>query len=259
MTFYRLALLGDPVDHSRSPEIHGAMLELAGLVGEYVAIAADARALAEAVQGVREGLWHGLNVTMPLKSAAAGLCDGLTEQAASGGSVNTIGLVDGRVRGHSTDGDAFAELAGSDRFEAGAPILLLGGGGSASAALAALAGRREMYVSTRRREQAEVLASRFGVSVAPWATPVAGALVINATPLGMHGEHLPERVLQTAVGLIDLPYGTEATAAAREAASNGLPMADGHEFLVRQAMASFSSWTGVGVAFDDLLAKLRKA
>jgi shikimate dehydrogenase len=259
MTFYRLALLGDPVDHSRSPEIQRALLDLAGLEGDYVVIKADQSALADAVEGVRLGHWHGLNITMPLKGAAAAICDELTDQAASGGSVNTIGLVEGRVWGHSTDGDAFLTLANSDRFEPNAPILLLGGGGSASAALAALAASREIYVSTRRPDRAEQLAMRFGAAATRWGTPVAGALVINATPVGMHDEHLPEGVLGTAAGLIDLPYGPTGTAAVAEALSRGIPVADGHEFLMRQAMASFTSWTGVGVAFDDLLARLRKA
>lgn len=65
MTLYRFAVLGDPVDHSRSPTLHEAMLELAGLEGSYEKVRADRNVLSDTVAGLRTGDWHGLNVTMP--------------------------------------------------------------------------------------------------------------------------------------------------------------------------------------------------
>ena len=258
MTHYRLALLGDPVDHSRSPEIQRVMLDIAGLAGEYTLIRADERVLEATIQGLRSGHWQGLNVTMPLKPAAARLADLLTPAASAGQSVNTLTLDSGSVLGHSTDADAFADLVASDRFPSDAPLLVLGGGGSATAALAALGQSREIHVATRRPESAAALVARFGGQAVAWGDLVAGAILVNCTPIGMHGENLPVGVLDAAAGLIDLPYGPEETPAVTQSRALGISVAEGHEFLVRQAIASFALWTGVDLPFALVTERLRK-
>jgi shikimate 5-dehydrogenase len=113
------------------------------------------------------------------------------------------------------------------------------------------------YVASRRSVSAEELTTRLGGEVVTWGTAVAGALVINATPLGMTGEELPEGVLETASGLIDLPYASEPTPAIDLADRHGIPRADGHEFLLRQAMASFHLWTGARVDYGAVKTALR--
>lgn len=258
VTYYRLALLGDPVDHSRSPEIQGAMLDVAGLDGEYKVIRADEQVLQDTVQALRSGDWQGLNVTMPLKGAAARAADRLTPQASTGESVNTLTIDSGEVLGHSTDADAFVQLVSSDRFPPDAPLLVLGAGGSAAAALAALGASHVIYMAARRPVSAETLIGRFGGQAVAWGTPVPGAILINCTPLGMHGESLPGPVLDAAVGLIDLPYGPEDTPAIVQSRASGIAAADGHEFLLRQAIASFAMWTGVDLPLASVAERLRK-
>ncbi|MFP3882290.1 MAG: shikimate dehydrogenase family protein [Actinomycetota bacterium] len=258
MTFYRFAVLGSPVKHSRSPELHAAMLESAGLDGEYLAIEADDRTLAGAVVGLREGRWHGLNITMPLKREAAKLADSLAERAARAGSVNTLSLRDGMVHGDTTDSVAFSEILDTSRFREGTTALILGAGGAAAAALTAIPPRMNVYLAARRTDRAAVLVRRMGGEAVSWGTPVAGAIVINTTPLGMHGESLPEGVLKTGSGLIDLPYGRAKTPAVVAAEQTGIPYADGHEFLLRQAIASFASWTGESIELSELQQALRK-
>lgn len=252
-------MLGSPVQHSRSPELHTALLEIAGLDGEYLAIEADARVLAEAVAGLREGRWHGLNITMPLKRDAARMADSLTERAARSGSVNTLSLRDSVVHGDTTDSVAFSELLGTSRFRKCTTTLVLGAGGAAAAALTAMPPGMNVYLAARRSVQAAALADRLGGEAVSWGAAVAGALVINTTPLGMGGESLPEGVLETAAGLVDLPYGPAKTPAVVSAEQTGIPYADGHEFLLRQAIASFASWTGEHIELDALQQALRKA
>jgi shikimate dehydrogenase len=256
---YRFAVLGDPVEHSRSPAIHTTMLEMSGLRGEYLRIRADSRILAATLDELRTGRWDGLNVTMPLKSAAAELADTLSPQAERSRSVNTLALRQDHVDGHSTDSTTFLSLVMGERFAALASILVLGSGGSAAAALASLAPHRHVYVAGRRRDQAEMLARRLGGHVVSWGAGVAGALVINTTPLGMAGERLPEGILESAAGLIDLPYRDQPTPAILEADRVDIPWVDGHEFLIRQAIESFEIWTGLHVDFAALEAGLRKA
>lgn len=258
MAPYRFAVLGDPIEHSKSPVLHAAMLELAGLDGDYSRVRADAAVLAEAVADLRRGEWDGLNVTMPLKSEAARRADSLAPDALSSGSVNTLVRSGDEVIGHSTDHAAFRELLASDRFRTLETTLVLGSGGSAAAAMSAIPRHHNSYVSARSPERAEQAGARHGAAVVAWGAAVAGALIINATPLGMGGETLPEGVLRAAAGLIDLPYATGQTPAVETATALGLPVADGHEFLLRQAMHSFRLWTGVDIDFDALSDVIRK-
>jgi len=255
--YYRLAVLGDPVKHSRSPQLHETMLEVAGLAGEYHRIRADEDVLSTTVDELRRGHWDGLNVTMPLKEAAARIADSLSPTAEKSGSVNTLIRNDSRIDGDSTDSSTFRELFRSGRFADSTSVLILGAGGSAAAALASMEDVSNLYVAARRTPAAEGLTTRLGGEVVSWGTGVAGALVINTTPLGMSGEELPIGIIEVASGVVDLPYGPSPTPAVEAARRLSLPYCDGHEFLLRQAMASFRLWTGVDTEYETVVAALR--
>ncbi|HEU4894326.1 MAG TPA: hypothetical protein VFT85_00690 [Acidimicrobiia bacterium] len=254
---YRFAVLGDPVEHSRSPQLHGAMLDIAGLEGTYEKVRADESVLATAVEGLRKGEWDGLNITMPLKAEAARLADTLSATAARSGSVNTLLRAGEQISGESTDSVAFNEILQLPRFDERTSVLVLGTGGSAAAALAALGDEPNVYVSGRNEGKVEGLSSRLGGDPVGWGSAVAGALVINATSLGMGDETLPTGVLELASGLVDLPYGAQETPAVTSAKALGLALVDGHEFLLRQALASFALWTGVSLSLETLSTRLR--
>ncbi|MGH8946775.1 MAG: shikimate dehydrogenase family protein [Acidimicrobiia bacterium] len=241
----RFVLLGDPVDHSLSPIMHRRALTDSGLDGAYQTIRADADRLQDEIEGLRRGETHGLNVTMPLKEEAARLCDRLTPEAEKSGSVNSLRLEDGLVVGHSTDVVAFRTVLA--RW-APRPLHLLGAGGSARAALAAVGEDTTVYVSSRRGEAAASLALRLeSATHLTWGLATPGAVVVNATPLGMSGEPLPDGLIEVASGLIDLPYGKKTTPAVSAARDLGIPVVDGIEFLAIQAAAVFNWWTGESV------------
>jgi shikimate dehydrogenase len=170
------------------------------------------------------------------------------------GSVNTLRFRDGLVEGHSTDAAAAKTLVDGVRFDPVAPILILGAGGAAAAVLIALEGRA-VYLAARRDDLANQLAARAGyeVRVVPFGSPIPGAIVVNATPLGMKGESLPSGVVDIASGLIDLAYGPLDPPATVEARRIGLPLVDGVEFLARQAGESFSWWTGKAAPLEVML------
>lgn len=252
---YRLALVGEPVEHSLSPLIHNAALEMSGLEGEYIAITGGIADLERLIADLAAGGLHGLNVTMPLKLEALGRCGTLTAEAASSSSVNTLRVSDGVVEGHSTDVVAFRRIF-QDLADAG-PLLILGGGGSAAAALAAWPGPRAQ-VSTRDPARSLALGGKQVTSVT-WGQGVPGALVVNATPVGMAGETLPLAVLEAAAGLVDLPYGKSQTPAIRYMRSGATPAIDGIRFLATQAAAAFEWWTGVPVDSGRLESVARNA
>jgi shikimate dehydrogenase len=249
VTGLRLAVLGDPVEHSLSPLMQRDAMEQAGLRGRYETVRADRSKLVAELEGLRRGERDGVNVTMPLKQVAAGLCDSLSPEAERSLSVNTIKAVGGRIVGHSTD---VVAVAGILSRWGKSPVLILGAGGSARAALAA-SDRRPVYLAARRREAALQLASMGDCAAAiPWGTAVAGAIVVNATPLGMGGETLPSGIVASAAGLVDLPYATAKTPAVAEARRLGIQVVDGIEFLANQAAASFTWWTGESVDSDRM-------
>ena len=237
----RLALLGDPVAHSRSPAIHAAALAAAGLVGSYEARAVDAAGFADALDDLLGGGLDGANVTMPHKRRAFAACSAVSADARQAGAVNTMGRAAGGVAGWNTDVDALRVALAS---MPAAPLLVLGAGAAAAAALVA-AGDRQVRLAARRSAAAETLAGTVGAATAvPWGQGFVGSIVVNATPLGMAGESLPPAALAGCAGLIDFAYGDHPTPAVVSVGGRGLPVVDGLEMLVSQAAASFTIWTG---------------
>jgi len=241
----RLVLLGDPVVHSRSPAIHRAALVAVGIEGGYEARRVDEAGVYRACAEIRAGALAGANVTMPHKRAAAAAADRLDPAAAACGAVNTLAGDAGEAWGHNTDVGGL-RLAGEwAGIPPGGMVLVLGGGGAAAAALVAFAGL-PLFIATRRPGAGGALAAARGIRATEvaWEQPVPRALLVNATTLGMQGEPLPPGLVEEAGGLIDLPYGEQATPAVRQAGARGLPVADGLEVLVAQAALSFRIWTG---------------
>jgi shikimate dehydrogenase len=242
----RLVLLGDPVEHSLSPSIFRAAFAAAGIPGSYEAHRVDAAGLAAAIAEIKAGDLDGANVTMPHKRLAAQRCSDLDQDAARSGAVNTLAHRTGGLRGWNTDVRALRDAL--DGMPDG-PLLVLGAGGAAAAAIVA-GGGRERMVAARRPDAARDLSA--AAVVGEWGRPVEGAIVVNATPLGMRGEALPERVLGAAAGLIDLAYGSTATRAVTAMRERGAPVVDGIDVLVAQAAASFTIWTGVTAPIEAM-------
>ncbi len=244
------ALAGQPIAHSRSPRMHHAALEASGLSGKYTLVEGDEDVFRTLVDRLRQGDLDGLNVTMPHKGIAYRTCDRLTSEASSSGSVNTMKIEDGLLWGHSSDVTAF-RLAFAD-MDPDLPVVVLGSGGSAVAAVAA--SHRPVSVWARNPERLAQLVDRFPDKASILEGPFARAVVVNCTPLGMSGEHLPEGITRTIGGLIDLPYHDEETPVVLRARETGVPYWDGIRFLGTQAAESFLWWTGVRIEASALVA-----
>lgn len=213
-----VGLIGDPVEHSRSPAMQNAAFAARGLDWAYLPLPVEAGRVEDAVRGLVALGFAGANVTAPHKEEAARLVGAGLE------SVNVLVVRDGRVEGHSTDA---AVLAG---LPAERPVIL-GSGGSAAAFRAALP---EARVFARRGE---------------WPPDVAGAdLVVHAT------SERDEALCALSEGqtLVDLPYPETATGrAAREA---GATVVSGLDVLVAQGAAAFELWTGMPAPFEVMRA-----
>jgi len=249
----RLVVLGDPVAHSRSPAIHTAAFAATGIDGTYLARRVGSGGLKLALDEIRDGRLDGANITMPHKAAAATAAEITDDVVTITGAANTLRASESRpgmIEATNTDVGGLRNAADAAGIPPGAPVLVLGGGGAAAAASVAFGGRR-LVVSTRSGAVRPA-------AMLPWGTGWPGAVVVNATPLGMGGESLPEGVLKEATGFIDMAYGDDPTPAFLQAVQMGIPAADGLDVLVSQAAESFTWWTGLAAPLDAMAFAARR-
>jgi shikimate dehydrogenase len=250
----RLVLLGHPVSHSLSPRFQNAALHAAGISLRYEALDVAPEALAATLAELSHQRASG-NVTIPHKEAVAALCVRRSPLAERCGAVNTFWHEDGALVGDHTDVggvDAIAHALLGQRRDA-ARVALLGAGGSAAAVVAAVErwGSASVRVYSRTMDRARALASRFGAMVEVVSDVDAAldgaALVVNATPIGLHDDDLPVAVerIPDGAAVFDLVYRAGETAWVRAARNAGHRAADGEGMLVEQGALSFERWFGI--------------
>ena len=268
---YSFGLLGYPLGHSLSPQIHAAALRTLGLQGIYHLYPVEhEKDLPELINQLRQGAVQGLNVTIPYKRSVIDFMDVLTPTARSIGAINTISFQENQLIGENTDAGGFlADLRRLGWFSEGDQLrqaLILGAGGSARAIAYALYQQGwRLTIAARRIEQAGVL----GESIAElipgrdeqslveyikldWTAlsnfEHVPDLIVNTTPVGMSPQENAnpwphDLALPSEAAVYDLVYNpveTEFTRAAKEA---GLSAASGIGMLVEQAALSFEIWT----------------
>jgi len=264
----RLAVLGHPVAHSRSPAMHNAALDALGMAGEwrYEAIDVAPEGFEERVRAMPGEGFVGANVTVPHKEAALRLADTASPVADAIGAANTLGFEAGAVQADNTDaGGLIRALPGRVR---GRRALVLGAGGAARAAIWALAAEHAVVdvvdVWNRTSSRAEEVALQLGG--APIEAPRLSSygLVVNATSVGLHGENPFEELLPLAEGrldseqvVVDLVYGDKPTRLIEAAEAAGAHTVDGIEVLVQQGALSFEIWTGRKPPLDTMRSAAR--
>lgn len=247
-----------------SPQIHNAAFAAAGVDAVYLAFDVVPGNVGAAVAAAEATRWLGANVTVPHKRAVYQAVPRRTAAADACGAANTI-YWDGDVLAvDNTDVEGLQWVLRDDvALGAGAAAVVLGAGGAARAAAVALGrnGARIEVVARRPDAAAEVeaIAVAAGAEVAP---PVAHPrLVINATPLGLHGERLPDRFMRLGEGqtALDMVYGPGDTPFLAAARAGGAQALDGRGMLVGQAAASFERWTGIAAPRGVMLAAVQTA
>lgn len=273
MTTLRAGVIGWPVEHSKSPRLHGYWLRQHGVDGDYTHVPAPPETFAETVARLRAKGWRGANVTIPHKEAALALADRTTDRARAIGAANTLVFSAEGIEADNTDAFGFtenlAQSAGAAWRRDGVAVVL-GAGGAARAAVWALldAGAAEVRIVNRTLARAEALAADLGPGVAPheW-TDIAAALkgahlVANTTSLGMKGQPPLEIDLSpTAPGAVatDAVYTPLDTPFLQTAAAAGLTTVDGLGMLLHQARPGFQAWFGPAPQVDADLRALMLA
>ena len=253
-------VIGDPVDHSLSPVIHGFWLEALGIEGSY-----DRRRVTRAelpayiAEKRTDPNWRGSNVTMPLKLDAVALADAAADWAVAAGAANVLMMRDEHLVAANTDVGAIATLLSqlhAAKARTGS-ITLLGNGGAARAALVALklVGISAVRIQARDLAEATKLAVEFGLDVgpAPLTAPIASDGLINATPLGMAGRDCLNCDLHRMPAggwVFDMVYDPVETPLLKAARDRGLAVVTGLDMLVEQAAASFKLFFDRGAPRD---------
>ena len=247
-------VIGDPVEHSLSPGIHGFWIEALKLEASYGRRKVSRAELPSYIAAKRSDPdWRGSNVTMPLKLDAVALADGAADWAVAAGAANVLMMRDDKLVAANTDVGAIATLL-SRLNQAKArmgSVILLGNGGAARAALVALklVGITNVRIQARDLSEATKLAVEFGLEVEPelFTAPIVSDGLINATPLGMAGrdclncdlDRMPDQGW-----VFDMVYDPDETPLIAAARARGLHCVEGLEMLVEQAATSFKLFFG---------------
>lgn len=269
----RYAVFGNPIAHSKSPQIHARFAGQTGQTLTYTAEHIEEDDFEVAVERFLQGDGKGLNITVPFKERAWALAQWRSERAELAGAVNTLyRLEDGRIAGDNTDGVGLVhDLADNNRVTlSGARVLVLGAGGAVRGVLQPLlaAGVASILVANRTLARAETLAELFAadgrVQACGFDQVPAEAfdLIINGTSASLQGELPP--VPAAAVGVqtacYDMMYGAEPTPFCRWASELGAErVIDGLGMLVEQAAESFRIWRGVQPQTAPVINDLRVA
>lgn len=261
-----LAVLGHPVAHSRSPQMHNPALEGAGLPGSYVRIDLRPEEFSEAMTLLPQLGFLGANVTIPHKAAAFAAVTSMSEVARRCGAVNTLAFGPDGIAGHNTDApglkQALHEAFGVDLADQRILILGAGGGaGQAAAVQCAMEGCQRLVLVNRTLGKAERLVGELvellpgkdrlvalSTEEGPMAREIAEAdLIINASSVGMKEsdpELVPANLWRSKHLVYDMIYAPPRTRLLQDAAAAGASTANGLGMLLWQGALAFEYWFG---------------
>jgi shikimate dehydrogenase len=269
----RACVVGWPVEHSRSPLIHGHWLRAYGIAGSYTKEAVRPENLGAFLASLPQRGFSGCNVTLPHKEAAFAAAAERDPSALAVGAANTLWFEEGRLCAANTDTYGFmTHLSRSvpDWLSADRPVAIFGAGGAARAIVHGFleAGVAEILLFNRTRDRAEELAHAFRnrrgrIKVLDWAEGGGAArgacVVVNTTSLGMIGAgslDLDFKQFEDRTVVADVVYVPLETPFLRSARLHGLRTVDGLGMLLHQAVPGFEKCFGVRPEVTDALRAL---
>ncbi|MHA3053716.1 shikimate dehydrogenase [Acinetobacter sp. ANC 4633] len=259
----QFAVVGNPIEHSRSPELHHAFAQKSGIDLTYNKRLAPLDGFEHNIQDFFQAGGIGLNVTVPFKEQAFALCQQLTERAKIAKAVNTLWMQDGQLYGDNTDGqglvNAILALGWSLK---NSKILILGAGGATRGVIYPLAqaGAKQIVIANRTLARAEQLITDLQQAVPNTELSATGLdhlsgefdLVINATSASLTGDALQLPAQLKFSHAYEMAYG-KPSSFLDQAAQRQVPYSDGFGMLVGQAVEAFAIWNGVKPELRDFL------
>jgi len=252
-------LIGHPVAHSVSPQMHNTAFKKLGLNYVYLAFDVVNELLEFAVKGLKALGAAGFNVTIPHKVRIMKILDDLDKSAKKAGAVNTVVNEDGRLRGYNTDVHGIMETLRRLRLPGSEQAMIIGAGGAARASAIALLdlGFEKILIANRTLQRAKELADWIkGMGFSAEACSLEEGrrraeecrLIVNATPIGMHPNvdesPLSRDEIPSGSIILDLVYNPPKTRLLEDAEKAGAKAISGVDVLVYQGAEAFKLWTG---------------
>lgn len=265
------AVIGHPVNHSRSPRMHNFWLAHFGLEGYYIPLDIDPKKFERSIRNLPELGLVGANITIPYKEKVLKIADKISDRAALIGAANTLTfLPNGGIYADNTDGYGFLQNIKSKYKDWSARegiSVVFGAGGASRAILAALIedGASDIILANRTRSRADQLRSDFGakIKVVEWMKIQnylsEASTIINTTSLGMVGKTdlpIPLNALKKNTLVTDIVYTPIETHLLATAAKMGCRTVDGLGMLIHQAIPGFERWFGIKPGDSQALREL---
>ncbi|MCY3723138.1 MAG: shikimate dehydrogenase [Candidatus Poribacteria bacterium] len=268
-----VGVIGDPVVHSRSPQMHNAAFAKAGLDYVYVPFHVRPDDLAAAIAGFKAINVVGINVTLPHKQAVIPFLTSISREAELIGAVNTLTFVDGNIHGDNTDAPGVLQALDEDGNLSGTPVgekvVVLGAGGAARAVVVALAlrGVAAITIANRTVEKAVSLATEMdektgvsmqGMGLTDERLPLSvreSKLLVNTATISMDVTHpllISADWLQPNTIVYDIVYTPPVTPLMQAATERGCQTLGGIGMLVHQGAIAFEKWTGVAPCIETM-------
>lgn len=273
-----VGIIGDPIKHSRSPQIHNAAIAALGLDYVYVPFHVHPDNLSAAIEGFKATNVVGINVTIPHKQNVIPYLDEISREATLIGAVNTLIFRDGTISGENTDAPGFLQAMQEAGFDLphGGSAVIIGAGGSARAIVVALAlaGVETICITNRTVSKAVALAtdlsektdaSIYGIGLDDPQLPNAvgtSQLIVNTASTSMDISHPllidPEWLAPQSI-VYDIVYTPPETRLLQAAAEKGCHTIGGLGMLVHQGAIAFERWTGVNPPVEIMRQALQGA
>ena len=265
------AVIGHPVNHSRSPRMHNFWLAHFGLEGYYIPLDIDPKKFERSIRNLPELGLVGANITIPYKEKVLKIADKISDRAALVGAANTLTfLPNGGIYADNTDGYGFLQNIKSKYKDWSARegiSVVFGAGGASRAILGALIedGASDIILANRTRSRADQLRSDFGakIKVVEWMKVQnylsEASTIINTTSLGMVGKTdlpIPLNALKKNTLVTDIVYTPIETHLLATAAKMGCRTVDGLGMLIHQAIPGFERWFGIRPGDSQALREL---
>ncbi len=256
---WRVGVIGSPIAHSLSPQLHEAGMAIAGVTGTSTRIEVRSGDVARVAE-LLAGPFDALSVTMPLKTQVLALCDELDDTARRIGAVNSLLVRDGRIEGANTDGAGFVDaLAGELGFSVDSrSVVVLGAGGAARSIVDALAaaGATRIGLLGRNPETVKALAVAYDVVHEGVLGDEAADLIVNTTPVAGRVVAPALRARPGAVA-VDITYEPRVSAWMAQYEESGCRVVNGLAMLAYQAARQLSWWFEVPIDGAALLGAIQ--
>jgi shikimate dehydrogenase len=260
------AVIGDPIDHSLSPNIHSAAFRELNLENSYIAYRIPKEELSEGIESLKKIKIDGFNVTIPHKVEMMKYLDKMDESCSVIGAVNTVTNTEGILKGYNTDMDGFLDSFKKKEIKIqDTKILLLGAGGAARAIVAGVAKEKAKHITIANRtlQNANNLtqfANKIGLDANAITIENVGDdlkdydIIVNATSIGLKNEPSPISLesIKPETIVYDIVYMPMNTDFLKKAKGKGAKIIYGYEMLLGQAVRAFEIWHGIEAPYNAM-------